>query len=416
MEQVYTVSQVNSYIKSIIAREYVLGSIIIRGEISNCKYHSSGHIYFTLKDAGSRIACVMFAGSRRSLTFTLADGMSVLASGSIGVYERDGKYQLYVSSIVKDGVGILYDRLEKLKEKLSKEGLFNDIHKKPVPFYSDVVGIVTASTGAAVRDIVKKERKNHIVEIPVYIVNIAKRRNPYVKLILYPVHVQGDEAAEEIAHAIAELDKLSPDVIIVGRGGGSFEDLFAFNEEVVVRAVYECKTPIISAVGHEVDTALSDYAADLRAPTPSAAAELAVCEIDSVFDKIEDYKRTLVRLMEKKLEFSRSKLEFYETHMKYHRPDEMLRQKRQFVSDMWDRLDGIISLTLERRKTKLMVLSDKLNVLSPLNRLSGGYAYVTDENGAPLKSISKVKSGDDVIINISDGKIITTVNEVKEGK
>lgn len=297
-------------------------------------------------------------------------------------------------------LGILYDRLEKLKEKLSKEGLFNDIHKKPVPFYSDVVGIVTASTGAAVRDIV----------------NIAKRRNPYVKLILYPVHVQGDEAAEEIAHAIAELDKLSPDVIIVGRGGGSFEDLFAFNEEVVVRAVYECKTPIISAVGHEVDTALSDYAADLRAPTPSAAAELAVCEIDSVFDKIEDYKRTLVRLMEKKLEFSRSKLEFYETHMKYHRPDEMLRQKRQFVSDMWDRLDGIISLTLERRKTKLMALSDKLNVLSPLNRLSGGYAYVTDENGAPLKSISKVKSGDDVIINISDGKIITTVNEVKEGK
>lgn len=400
MEQVYTVSQVNSYIKSIIAREYVLGSIIIRGEISNCKYHSSGHIYFTLKDAGSRIACVMFAGSRRSLTFTLADGMSVLASGSIGVYERDGKYQLYVSSIVKDGVGILYDRLEKLKEKLSKEGLFNDIHKKPVPFYSDVVGIVTASTGAAVRDIV----------------NIAKRRNPYVKLILYPVHVQGDEAAEEIAHAIAELDKLSPDVIIVGRGGGSFEDLFAFNEEVVVRAVYECKTPIISAVGHEVDTALSDYAADLRAPTPSAAAELAVCEIDSVFDKIEDYKRTLVRLMEKNLEFSRSKLEFYETHMKYHRPDEMLRQKRQFLSDMWDRLDGIISLTLERRKTKLMALSDKLNVLSPLNRLSGGYAYVTDENGAPLKSISKVKSGDDVIINISDGKIITTVNEVKEGK
>ena len=378
----------------------MLGSIIIRGEISNCKYHSSGHIYFTLKDAGSRIACVMFAGSRRSLTFTLADGMSVLASGSIGVYERDGKYQLYVSSIVKDGVGILYDRLEKLKEKLSKEGLFNDIHKKPIPFYSDVVGIVTASTGAAVRDIV----------------NIAKRRNPYVKLILYPVHVQGDEAAEEIAHAIAELDKLSPDVIIVGRGGGSFEDLFAFNEEVVVRAVYECKTPIISAVGHEVDTALSDYAADLRAPTPSAAAELAVCEIDSVFDKIEDYKRTLVRLMEKKLEFSRSKLEFYETHMKYHRPDEMLRQKRQFVSDMWDRLDGIISLTLERRKTKLMALSDKLNVLSPLNRLSGGYAYVTDENGAPLKSISKVKSGDDVIINISDGKIITTVNEVKEGK
>ena len=212
----------------------MLGSIIIRGEISNCKYHSSGHIYFTLKDAGSRIACVMFAGSRRSLTFTLADGMSVLASGSIGVYERDGKYQLYVSSIVKDGVGILYDRLEKLKEKLSKEGLFNDIHKKPIPFYSDVVGIVTASTGAAVRDIV----------------NIAKRRNPYVKLILYPVHVQGDEAAEEIAHAIAELDKLSPDVIIVGRGGGSFEDLFAFNEEVVVRAVYECKTPIISAVGH----------------------------------------------------------------------------------------------------------------------------------------------------------------------
>lgn len=400
MEQIYTVSQVNSYIKSIIARDYALGSITIRGEISNCKYHSSGHIYFTLKDAGSRIACVMFAGSKKGLTFTLEDGMSVVAFGSIGVYERDGKYQLYVNNIEKDGVGILYDRLEKLKEKLSKEGLFNDTHKKPVPFYSDTVGIVTAATGAAVRDIV----------------NIAKRRNPYVKLILYPVHVQGVTAAEEIAHAIKELDKLSPDVIIAGRGGGSFEDLFAFNEEAVVRAVYECRTPVISAVGHEVDTALSDLAADLRAPTPSAAAELAVCEIGSVFDKIDDYKRTLTRLMEKKFEFSRSKLEFYETHMKYHRPDEMLKQKRQFVSDMWDKLDGIIYLALERRKTRLVTLSDKLNMLSPLNRLSGGYAYVADKNGAPLKSVSQINCGDDVVINISDGKISANVYEVKDGK
>ncbi len=400
MEQVYTVSEINRYIKTIITHDHALGSILIRGEISNCKYHTSGHVYFTLKDAGSRIACVMFAGNRRGLTFTLEDGMSVIAFGSIGVYERDGRYQLYVDDVQKDGVGILYERLERLKEKLSGEGLFNDDHKKAVPPYSATVGIVTAATGAAIRDIV----------------NVAKRRNPYVELILYPVHVQGETAAKEIACAIRELDKISPDVMIIGRGGGSFEDLFAFNEEEVVRAVYECRTPIISAVGHEVDTALSDFAADLYAPTPSAAAELAVCRIDDVFDKIKEYKNTLMRLMNNRIEVARNKLEFYETHIRYHRPDEMLRQKRQLLSDMWNTLEGIISLKLERRKVKLASLSDKLDMLSPLKRLSGGYAYVTNEDGIPLKSIEDVSRGDDIIINITDGVIDANVYDVKDGK
>ncbi len=400
MEQIYTVSQVNGYIKRLFVREQVLSGIVIRGEVSNCKYHSSGHIYFTLKDNVSRLACVMFAGNRSGLSFTLKDGMEVAAAGSIGVYERDGKYQLYVSRVYEDGTGILYERLEKLKQKLLEEGLFSDSHKKQIPYYAKKVGIVTADTGAVIRDIV----------------NVAGRRNPYVQLVLYPVSVQGEGAAESIACGIKKMDSLGMDVIIVGRGGGSFEDLFAFNEEVTVRAIYECRTPVISAVGHETDTTLSDYAADLRAPTPSAAAELAVCELSQVYAKISDYKRALERYISVSIENRKNKLDIIKSRMEYLKPDEIIRQKRQYLADILDDLMRIIMLKEERSRQRLMLLSEKLNILSPLKRLSGGYSYVTLKDGQALESIKQVKKDDSLVINLADGKIYAVAEDMNKGE
>ncbi len=400
MEQIYTVSQVNSYIKRIFVREQVLSDIIIKGEISNCKYHSSGHIYFTLKDNTSRLACVMFAGNRGGLSFTLKDGMGVAAAGQIGVYERDGKYQLYVSHIYEDGVGVLYERLERLKKKLSEEGLFSDAYKKKIPYYAKKVGIVTADTGAVIRDIV----------------NVAKRRNPYVQLILCPVCVQGENAAGSIAAGIRKMDRYGADVMIVGRGGGSFEDLFAFNEEEVVRAIYECKTPVISAVGHETDTALSDHAADLRAPTPSAAAELAVRELSQIYEKISDYKKMLRHYMEVCLNNNKNRLNIIKSHMEYLKPDEMIRQRRQYLSDISDKLLSMITLKTERNRHHLTLLSEKLNILSPLKRLSGGYSYVTLKDGQALKSVNQVKEDDMIIVNLSDGRINALVKGEDYGK
>ena len=256
MGQAYTVTEINQYIKNMFIKDPYLNHIYVKGEVSNCKYHTSGHIYFTLKDNQGQLACVMFAGQRRGLTFRMEEGQSVIVLGSVSVYERDGKYQLYANQIVLDGQGALYERFEKLKKDLEAEGLFDKAHKKPIPSYPKRVGIGTASTGAAIQDII----------------NISKRRNPYIQLILYPALVQGAGAPESIVRGIKALDKLRPDVIIVGRGGGSIEDLWAFNEEIVARAIYSCNTPIISAVGHETDVTIADYVVDLRAPTPSAAA------------------------------------------------------------------------------------------------------------------------------------------------
>ena len=254
MSNVYAVGQVNTYIKNMFSQDFMLRSISVKGEVSNVKYHSSGHIYFTMKDQTGTLSCVMFASARGGLAFQMQEGMQIIASGSIEVYERDGKYQLYAKKIVQDGAGNLYVRLEELKKSLQEMGMFDAQYKKPIPQYAKKIGIVTASTGAAVRDII----------------NIAKRRNPYVQLILYPAQVQGDGAAESIVSGISALEAYGVDVIIVGRGGGSIEDLWAFNEEIVARAIFACSVPIVSAVGHETDTTISDFVADLRAPTPSA--------------------------------------------------------------------------------------------------------------------------------------------------
>ena len=281
MAGVYSVTQVNSYIKNMFVQDFLLRRISVKGEVSNCKYHSSGHIYFTLKDSGGTLSAVMFAGQRKGLGFRLAEGQQVVVKGTVDVYERDGRYQLYASEIELAGRGDLYVRFEKLLRELEEMGMFAAQYKRPIPRYAMSVGIVTAPTGAAIRDII----------------NISRRRNPYVQLILYPALVQGQGARESIVNGIRTLDAMGLDVLIVGRGGGSIEDLWAFNEEEVARAIFACETPVISAVGHETDVTVADYVADLRAPTPSAAAELAVFDYARFAADLEARKRKLSREM-----------------------------------------------------------------------------------------------------------------------
>lgn len=280
--RIYSVGQVNTYIKNMFSQDFMLNRISIKGEVSNCKYHTSGHIYFSLKDETGTLSCVMFAGQRKGLGFSMKNGDKVVAEGSVSVYERDGKYQLYARSITLEGAGLLYERYLALKKELEEMGMFSAEYKQPIPAYVKRVGIVTAPTGAAIQDIR----------------NIAARRNPYVQLILYPALVQGEGAKESIVKGIETLDTCGVDVIIVGRGGGSIEDLWAFNEEEVARAIFHCQTPIISAVGHETDTTIADFVADLRAPTPSAAAELAVVDIRQVLENLRGYRQKLTFGME----------------------------------------------------------------------------------------------------------------------
>ena len=301
MNSIYSVGQVNNYIKNMFQQDFLLNKVSIKGEVSNCKYHTSGHIYFSLKDETGALACVMFAGQRKGLAFPMKNGDKVVVSGSVSVYERDGKYQLYAKEITLEGAGLLYERFLALKAELEEMGMFAKEYKQPIPAYAKTVGIVTAPTGAAIQDIR----------------NVAGRRNPYVQLILYPALVQGDGAKESIIEGIEKLDAYGVDVMLVGRGGGSVEDLWAFNEEEVARAIFNCKTPIISAVGHETDTTIADFVADLRAPTPSAAAELAVADIRGVFQSLENYRQKLSRNLENKIQLLQQQIKYYENRLLY---------------------------------------------------------------------------------------------------
>jgi exodeoxyribonuclease VII large subunit len=400
MNQAYSVTEINQYIKNMFIKDRILSFVYVKGEVSNCKYHTSGHIYFTLKDAQGQLACVMFAGQRKGLKFKLEEGQSVIALGSINVYERDGKYQLYANEILLDGLGLLYERFEKLKKDLEAEGLFDPAHKKPIPPYPKKVGIVTASTGAAIQDII----------------NISKRRNPYVQLILYPALVQGAGSAESVVKGIEILDKLGVDTIIIGRGGGSIEDLWAFNEEIVARAVYTCRTPIISAVGHETDVTISDYVADLRAPTPSAAAELAVNDYMSYLGLLRDYRRQLTKAVQLKLTYHQSKLKEYKLRLFYASPTYQIRQKRQFLTDMEQKLQNRMNQRLKERRHRLEVLIARLEGLSPLSKLSKGYALVVGENNKPLQSIKGVSPKELLTVSLLDGDIKARVEEIREQK
>ncbi len=392
---VYSVTQINSYIKNMFTQDYMLQSILVRGEVSNCKYHPSGHIYFTLKDDKDAIACVMFAGARRGLDFKLEAGQQVIVAGSVDVYERDGKYQLYAKQILLDGIGLLYENYEKLKKELEELGMFAPEYKQPIPKYIKTLGVVTADTGAAVRDIIQ----------------IAGRRNPYVQIILYPAIVQGDAAARSIVNGIHALERFGVDVMIVGRGGGSMEDLWAFNERSVAQAVFDCRIPIISAVGHETDTTIIDYVADLRAPTPSAAAELAVYDVRQLFVQLEDGRNRLNRLMDRRLLAERDRLSGYERQLRLLSPASKIREKRSLVLSLEDRLTGQMESILKKKRHQLELYVEQMKGLSPLEKLKSGYSYVEDEEAHNIRSIKQVREGQLLKIRLTDGTVLTEVKD-----
>ena len=396
MAGAYSVSQINAYIKNMFSSDFVLAKVKVSGEISNCKYHSSGHIYFSIKDNGGGLSCVMFAGDRKNLKITLREGLKVVVSGSINVYERDGKYQLYAKNIETDGEGELYKRFLELKNELEEKGMFDDMYKKPIPSFVRKVGIVTASTGAAIQDII----------------NVAKRRNPYVQLYLYPAKVQGEGAAETIVSGIEYLDQMGLDVIIVGRGGGSIEDLWAFNEEIVAYAIFNCNTPIISGVGHEVDFTIADFVSDRRAPTPSAACELAVNEISQITDRIDMYKQRLEGSISTSLMLYRKNMEAYLFRLKVCSPEHKLAQEKQHLDHFSELLDKAMVQVLDDRKNKLKLFATSLSALSPLQKISGGFAYLESSEGDRITSISQVTPREKVKIKMQDGSFTAVVDEV----
>lgn len=395
---VYSVKQVNAYIKNMFAQDYMLNCIYVKGEVSNCKYHNSGHIYFSLKDESGTIACVMFAGQRGGLSFRMSEGQQVVVLGSVAVYERSGAYQLYAREVRLDGEGALYERFQLLKQELLEMGMFAPEYKKPIPAFVKRIGVVTAPSGAAVRDIM----------------NISKRRNPYVQLVLYPAKVQGEGAKESIVKGIRLLDKDGVDVIIVGRGGGSIEDLWAFNEEEVARAVFDCHTPVISAVGHETDTTIIDYVADLRAPTPSAAAELAVYEYMKFADGLEEYRLQMNRLLMQKLRMSRMRLQSYQEKLRYLHPHNLLRDYRQRAAECEDNLRLLMEGALGEAKHKFSLYVEIMKGLSPLKKLNQGYSYVQTSGGKALKSIGQTEEGDAISVYVTDGVVSAVVTGKKE--
>ena len=417
---VYTVGQINRYIRGMFSQDILLSSVQVKGEVSNCKYHTSGHIFFSLKDASGTINCVMFAGNRRGLDFRMADGDKVVAAGSIEVYERDGRYQLYAKKISKEGAGELYERFVRLKKELAEMGMFDARYKKPVPKYAKRIGIVTAPTGAAIRDIQ----------------NIARRRNPYVELILYPALVQGEGAKESIVRGIEVLDRAGVDIIIVGRGGGSIEDLWAFNEEIVAQAIFDCETPVISAVGHETDTTIADYVADLRAPTPSAAAELAVFDVRAFRDTLDRYAAALKRGPETQLNHLKMQLKVRAARLAMRSPDAAIREKRRMLIDMEDALTEAVAgkilllkaqaentnrrlaegmnRVLYRDKLRLHGLIERMKGLNPMDRLSQGFSFVTDGSGRAFTHVKGAHRGDMLTVYAVDGKVKAEIREVIE--
>jgi len=398
MKNVYTVAQVNAYIRNMFTQDFLLNALYVKGEISNCKYHSSGHIYFTLKDKGGTIACVMFAGNRAKLRFRLEEGMQVIVFGNVDVYERDGKYQLYAREITADGAGDLYVRFEQLKRELEEMGMFSAEYKQPIPKYIRTLGVVTAPTGAAVRDII----------------NIAKRRNPYVQVILYPAIVQGEQAAPSIVNGIRALERMGVDVMIVGRGGGSMEDLWAFNEREVAQAVFDCSVPVISAVGHETDTTVIDYVADLRAPTPSAAAELAVFEAEACLLRMNEMSELLRRRMRTQLEWKRMQLSKYEFSVKRCSPVRRILDQRNRALGIEERLQTAMDRKLDKNRHRLELYVEKLRGLSPLEKLSQGFSYVSDADNRAVTDVRNVRPGDEVQIHVKNGKLKAQITEVMQ--
>jgi exodeoxyribonuclease VII large subunit len=380
------------------AQDFLLHNISVKGEVSNCKYHSSGHIYFTIKDAQGALSAVMFAGDRTGLSFRMKEGDKVIVTGSIKVFERDGKYQLYAKNIELDGAGNLFLQFEALKRELEEMGMFAQEYKRPIPKYIRTLGIVTAPTGAAIQDIR----------------NVAGRRNPYVQLILYPALVQGDGAADSIVKGIHALEKLGVDLIIAGRGGGSIEDLWAFNEERVARAIFDCSVPIISAVGHETDWTIADFVADLRAPTPSAAAELAVYDRSALDNYKQSLSRRLNHRMKQQIELNRERLSHAAKQLTYLSPANRLNENRRRAQDDKKQLVLLMQTAIREKRNRLAMLSKELEGNSPVKKLSQGYAFVEGPDQKALKSVANIKIKDEITVQLLDGSVRAVVSEVAE--
>jgi exodeoxyribonuclease VII large subunit len=417
-KNIYSVGQVNSYIKNMFTQDFLLRNICIKGEVSNCKYHTSGHIYFTIKDGQGAMRAVMFAGNRGGLTFHMKEGDKIIVTGSVEVYERDGTYQLYAKKIEPDGEGSLYLKFEQLKRELEEMGMFAQEYKQPIPRFIHTLGVVTAPTGAAVQDIR----------------NIATRRNPYVQIILYPALVQGAGAAESIVRGIRVLEQLGVDTIIVGRGGGSIEDLWAFNEEEVARAIFDCSVPIISAVGHETDTTIADFVADLRAPTPSAAAELAVYDVQSVMEYLAQRQERMARALHQQVRFAREQLAHYRTRLVSASPrsrlnedrtrllrleeslsdrmEELLGGKKNSLILYTERLQRIMEHTLQEKRMRLVLLANSLEGNSPIRRLAQGYAFVEGPDHRAVRSVDAIHPEDEISVQMLDGGMKAVVSEV----
>lgn len=398
MKRVYSVGQVNRYVKNMFLQDFVLKKVYVKGEVSNCKYHPSGHIYFSLKDETGVLSCVMFAGHRRGLAFRMKDGDQVVVGGAVDVYERDGRYQLYAKEITQEGEGVLYERFLALKRELEEMGMFAQEYKQPIPEFIRRLGVVTAPAGAAIQDIR----------------NISLRRNPYVQIILYPALVQGEGAADSIVKGIRMLDEAGVDVMIVGRGGGSIEDLWAFNEEKVARAIFDCRTPVISAVGHETDFTIADFVADLRAPTPSAAAELAVAQYGKLVENTASFRERLNRGMNAKLNLERLRLDQLQMRFQYLSPESRLRERRQLLLDYEDALRDGMKWKLQEKRHVLGLYLERYKGLSPLGKLSQGYAFVADSQGRAVKTTVGIKPGDRMEISVTDGVIEVEVTGIRK--
>lgn len=395
---VYTVKQVNSYIKNMFTQDFMLNRIYVKGEVSNCKYHTSGHIYFSLKDESGTIACVMFAGQRGGLSFHMREGQQIIVLGSVNVYERTGSYQLYAQEIRLDGEGTLYEKYQMLKQELEEMGMFAPEYKKAIPRYAKRIGVVTAPTGAAVRDIM----------------NISARRNPYVQLLLYPAQVQGEGAKESIVRGIRMLETKNVDVIIVGRGGGSIEDLWAFNDECVAREIFDCQVPVISAVGHETDVTIADYVADLRAPTPSAAAELAVWDYRQLQGYLDECRLRMNRSMTGTIRINRLRLKELDVRLSYLHPRHKLQDQQQRLIELEEELRTLMRDRVKEARHRLAIQIEKLNGLSPVRKLNQGFAYVEEADGGVVKSIRQVEKGDELTVYVTDGLIRTSIKAVQK--
>lgn len=397
--KIFSVSDINKYIKALIDMDYILNSIRVQGEISNFKKHTSGHLYFTLKDQNSAISCIMFRSSVYALNFEPKNGMHVMIQGAVSVYEKSGQYQIYVNKMERAGIGVLYEAFERLKRDLEAEGLFRQENKKPIPPFPKCIGIVTSPTGAAIKDIIQ----------------VSKRRNPNIELALYPALVQGEDAPKSIAEAIHALNEWGQaDLLIVGRGGGSIEDLWAFNEEMVARAIYASKIPVISAVGHETDFTIADFVSDLRAPTPSAAAELAVPSRNEYISKVSNILRTLNQLIDKRISFYNNRLVGIQNRVIFKKPLELVYRRQQELDYLEKNLHKHINDQLRNYKTHLIHKINTLETLSPLNTLTRGYSIVMDDHGQTISSIDDVKTNDHINIRMKDGVITAWVEESRK--